>query len=73
MDYLFVFTATFLDEESGSYQHHLLTTLSSDLVGNFDIDFSFVWDRTENPPPLADGQIPEQDDFRLLVGLSYEF
>ncbi len=23
--------------------------------------------------PLADGQIPEQDDFRLLVGLSYEF
>ncbi len=73
MDYLFVFTATFLDEESGTYQHHLLTTLSSDLVGNFDIDFSFVWDRTENPPPLADGQIPEQDDFRLLVGLSYEF
>ena len=73
MDYLFSFTATFLDDESGSYQHHLLTTLSSDLVGNFDIDFSFVWDRTENPPPLADGQIPEQDDFRLLVGLSYEF
>jgi hypothetical protein len=73
MDYLFDFTATFLDEESGSYQHHLLTTLSSDLVGNFDIDFSFVWDRTENPPPLADGQVPEKDDFRLLVGLSYEF
>ena len=73
MDYLFSFTATFIDEESGSYQHHLLTTLSSDLVGNFDVDISFVWDRTQSPPPLANGDIPEQDDFRLLVGLSYEF
>jgi hypothetical protein len=73
MDYLFSFTATFVDEDSGSYQHHLLTTLSSDLAGNFDIDISFVWDRTQSPPPLADGTFPEQDDFRLLVGLSYEF
>lgn len=73
MDYLFSFTATFLDEESGSYQHHLLTTLSSDLAGNFDVDISFVWDRTENPPPLADGTLPERDDYRLLVGISYEF
>ena len=73
MDYLFSFTATFVDEESGSYQHHLLTTLSSDLAGNFDIDISLVWDRTQSPPPLADGTFPEQDDFRLLVGLSYEF
>jgi hypothetical protein len=73
MDYLFTFTATFIDEESGSYQHHLLTTLSSDLAGNFDIDISFVWDRTQKPPPLADGTFPEKDDYRLLVGLSYEF
>ena len=73
MDYLFSLTATFVDEESGTYQHHLLTTLSSDLAGDFDVDISFVWDRTENPPPLADGTIPEQDDFRLLVGFSYEF
>ncbi len=73
MDFLFSFTATFIDEDSGSYQHHLLTTLSSDLAGNFDIDISFVWDRTQSPPPLANGDFPEQDDFRLLVGLSYEF
>jgi hypothetical protein len=73
MDYEFSFSASFLDEESGTYQHHLVTTLSSDLVGNFDIDISFVWDRTEDPPPLADTSVPEQDDFRLLVSLAYDF
>jgi len=73
MDYEFSFSATFLDEESGTYQHHLVTTLSSDLTGNFDIDVSFVWDRTEDPPPLEDTTIPEQDDFRLLISLAYDF
>jgi len=37
------------------------------------VDISFVWDRTQDPPSLAGGLIPEKDDFRPLVGLSYEF
>jgi putative salt-induced outer membrane protein YdiY len=73
IDYLFSFTATALDEESGTYQHHLVTTLSTDLIGDIDFDVSFVWDRTEDPPPLADGTVPERDDVRLLVGVGYEF
>ena len=73
MDYLLSFQMTFLDEESGTYQHHLLTTLSTDLIGDIDFDVSFVWDRTENPPPSADGTTPKQDDFRLMVGVGFEF
>ncbi|MGI9343608.1 MAG: DUF481 domain-containing protein [Gammaproteobacteria bacterium] len=73
IDYLFSFTATVLDEESGTYQHHLVTTLSTDLIGGFDFDVSFIWDRTEDPPPLADGTVPERSDIRLLVGIGYEF
>lgn len=73
MDYEFSYSGSFLDEESGTYQHHLITTLSTDLTGNFDIDISFVWDRTEDPPPLADSSIPEQNDFRLMVSLGYDF
>jgi len=73
MDYLFLFQMTFLDEESGSYQHHLLTTLSTDLIGDLDFDLSFVWDRTAEPQPRADGSIPEKDDYRLIFGLGYEF
>jgi hypothetical protein len=73
IDYLLSCQMTFLDEESGSYQHHLLTTLSTDLIGDIDLDVSFVWDRTEDPPPGAGGIPPEQDDFRLLVGVGFEF
>jgi hypothetical protein len=61
MDYLFTFTATFVDEEFGAYQDYFMTTLSSDLAGNFDINFSFVWDRTQSPLPLADDSFLEQD------------
>ena len=73
MDYLFTFQATFLDEESGKYQHHLVTTLSTDLVGNIDFDLTFVWDRTGAPPPRADGTPIEKDDFRLMTGIGFDF
>lgn len=73
MDYLFTFQGRLVDEQSGNYQHHLLTTLSTDLIGNFDLDVSFVWDRIEDPQQRADGSTPEQDDYRLILGLGYEF
>jgi hypothetical protein len=70
---MFSFQMTFLDEESGTYQHHLVTTLSTDLIRNIDFDVSLVWDRTESPPRDAFGEIPEKDDFRLMVGIGFEF
>mgnify|MGYP001815289087 CR=1 FL=1 len=73
MDYLLSFQATFVDEASGEYQHHLLTTLSTDLIGDIDLDVSLVWDRTQNPPPNAAGETPEKDDYRLLVGIGFDF
>lgn len=73
MDYLFSFQARVVDEQSGTYQQHFLTTLSTDLIGNLDLNVSFVWDRIQNPQRRADGSVPEQDDFRLIVGLGFEF
>jgi hypothetical protein len=73
IEYIFSYRITFLDEESGKRQHHMLTTLSTDLIGNIDFDVSLIWDRTELPQPLEDETIPEQDDFRLTVGIGFEF
>jgi hypothetical protein len=73
MDYLVSFQATFVDDDSGRYQHHLLSTLSTDLIGDIDLDVSLVWDHTEKPPRSADGETPEKDDFRLLIGVGFDF
>jgi hypothetical protein len=73
MDYVFLAHVTFLDEDSGSYQHHLLTTLSTELTGRLDLDVSFIWDRIQKPQVRADGTVPEKDDFRLMLGLGFEF
>lgn len=73
MDFLITFQMTLVDEKAGDYQHHLLTTLSTDLIGDVDFDVSLVWDRVQLPPPNADGETPERDDYRMLIGVSWDF
>jgi putative salt-induced outer membrane protein YdiY len=73
LDYELEIDMWFLDESAGKYQHHIVSTLSTDLFGNLDLDISMEWNHTENPQAPEGGPAPEQDDYRLQVGLSYEF
>ncbi len=73
LDYELEIDMWFLEEDAGKYQHHITTVLSSDLFGDLDLDISFEWNHTENPQADELGNIPEQDDYRFNVGLSYEF
>ena len=73
MDYELSVNMTFLNDKSGKYQHHIESVLSTDLIGDIDLDFSAIWDRTEIPQENADGSTPSQDDFRFVVSLSYDF
>jgi len=73
IDYLFEFNFQIVDEDSGEYIHHMITTLSTDLYGDLDLDVSFAWDRVQRPQAKDDGTVPERDDFQLILGISYEF
>lgn len=73
LDYELLINTTFLESRAGKYQHHILSTLSTDLIGSLDLDVSFIWDRTEEPQVAEDGTTPEKDDFRFIVSLGYEF
>jgi hypothetical protein len=73
LDYLLEFRMQFVNTESGGYTHHFLTTLSSDLLGNLDLDVSLIWDRIAEPQTAADGTVPEKDDYQIIVAISYEF
>ncbi len=73
LDYYFKYTGRIVDEANGQYIHNVVTTLSSDITGSLDLDLTLTWDRTEKPPPAADGSTPDQNDYRFTVGISYEF
>ncbi len=73
LDYLFQYRIQVVDEENGSLLQNMITTLSSDLVGDLDLDLTLTWDRVEDPQPAADGSVPKKDDYRFTVGISYEF
>jgi hypothetical protein len=56
-----------------STSHNMLGVLSVELRKHLDLDVSLTWDRVRSPQPLEDGSTPEQDDYRLVVGLALEF
>ena len=60
-------------EDSENVNHNLRAMLSIDFVGDFDLDVGFQWDRIGNPVPLEDGTIPQSDDYRVTVGLGWDF
>jgi len=61
-----------MNERSGTYTHHATAGLSIELTSVLDLDFSVVWDRIQTPQQEADGTTPEQDDFRILLGVSLD-
>jgi putative salt-induced outer membrane protein YdiY len=73
LDFVYDYTSRWLNEENGQYTHHMLTKLSFDLIKDFDLDVSLIWDHIESPQPLEDGSIPLQDDYQLIVSLAYDF
>ena len=81
LDFLFDYSGRFLNEANGTYTHHIVTTLSYELIADLDLDISLVWDRIEDPTSTeeddgAGGTIvttPEEDDYQLIVGIAYEF
>jgi len=73
VDYLFDYSLMVVEENSGQYIHHLVTTLSTDLLADVDMDVSLIWDRIQEPQASADGVVPGRDDYQLIFALSYEF
>ena len=73
MDFFFGYQFSIVNEESGTFTHHLRTGFELEFFGDFDLDLTWVWDRTQDPRQNSDGTFPEQDDFRMIVSLGYSF
>jgi len=73
MDFLVDYNFQLVEEESGRYTHYFITTLSTEIIGDLELDVSFVWERVEKPRADEFGNVPEKDDYQLIFGVSYEF
>jgi len=73
MNFLVDYSIQIVDKEAGTYTHNFITILSNDLISDIDLGVSFVWDRIEDPQPNSEGTVPEQDDYQLIIALSYDF
>ena len=60
------------DSKTGGYTHHAILTIETELTDKLDFDVTGVWDRVKSPVEDQNGIIPEQDDFRILIGLGYD-
>jgi len=73
IDFIWDYRFQITNEETGSYNHHMVTKFEIELTSMLDIDISWVWDRIQDPRPNQDGSVPKQDDYRLILGIGFEF
>ena len=73
LDLILGYSTVIGNQQSGGYTHHALATLETELLSWLDFDVSFIWDRIQNPTPDSDGNTPEKDDFRFVVGLRLDY
>ena len=73
MDFLVNYSFQLVEEESGHYIHYFITTLSTEFIGDWELDVSLVWERVKKPRPDEFGNVPEKDDYQLKFGVSYKF
>ncbi len=62
----------FNDKATGGITYHALTAFEFEITRRLDLDVSLIWDRVSNPAPSESTPEPEQDDFRLTIGIGLE-
>jgi putative salt-induced outer membrane protein YdiY len=73
VDFIHTYNISFVEQDSGGYTHHMITTLETEITGSLDFDVSFIWDHIGKPTARDDGTIPKRNDTQLVVSLKYEY
>ncbi|MEM1184789.1 MAG: DUF481 domain-containing protein [Planctomycetota bacterium] len=67
------FSLTMPVPDADEYTFRATTYAEVDLWKDFDLDVRLTWDRVNAPASESDGALPEEDEFRLYIGIGYEF
>ena len=56
-----------------SSTHHAAGTISIDIYKDiFELTFSVIWDRVDNPKAYEDNTVPEKDDLKMVFGFGID-
>ena len=72
MDFIGTYRAQWASDDAGGLTSHSDSTIEIEVTDNIDLNFSFIWDRTKNPIADDEGNVPEQDDYRLIFGIGFD-
>jgi putative salt-induced outer membrane protein YdiY len=73
LEFYYEYRFQVVKEELGRYNHHMLGSIETDITSLLDFDVTLIWNRIENPRPDEEGVVPEKDDYRLTVGLTFDW
>jgi len=71
-DFIGTYRVQWVGDEAGGITGHFDSTFEIELTRKIDLNFSFIWDRISNPVANDLGEIPDKDDFRLVLGFGLD-
>ena len=69
VDFIATYRADVSLKDIHSNNHHTVLTLSVEMTRILDLNVSFIWDRIGDPETEKNGDQPDRDDYRLVVGV----
>jgi len=73
LDFIFKYNLQASKKETGGYIHNMIASFESEITGSLDFDISMLWYRVSQPTRDDQGVLPESDDYRLTLGITYTF
>jgi hypothetical protein len=73
VDFIIDYQIQFVEKKSGKRNSHVKTGFEFELYKDFDLDFSFYLDRVAEPVSAVNTAPPQSNDYRLVLGLAYDF
>ena len=67
------YRALFTNKDTGRYLHRMETGIAYEIIDDFDIRATWVWDYIAEPAEEEDGKKPDESDTQLFFGIGYTF
>ncbi|MFS1917990.1 YdiY family protein [Vibrio sp. 10N.286.46.E10] len=72
IDFIHLYKLNWASEKAGGIRQANEFGFDIDLLGDFELSLDAIWEHVSNPKVNADNVLPEKDDYKLYVGLTYE-